>query len=90
MTYCVYIVYSASLDVYYKGFTSRIDLRLNQHLKGESYYTSRAKDWQLKFVREFDNKTKAIHYESMLKRQNRKYILWAIQQEYNVSEKYKE
>jgi putative endonuclease len=50
MNYFVYILYSESLDVYYKGFTTNIENRLDSHLLGQSDFTSRATDWEFAFL----------------------------------------
>ncbi len=80
----VYILYSPSADVYYKGYTTHPQQRIQQHNNGESRYTKGKGPWECVFLREFDNKTAALKYEKMLKRQNRNYILWLIQQSFNI------
>ena len=67
----VYILYSVSLDVYYKGFTSNVEGRLESHLLGKSEFTSRAKDWKLVYVMEYETKHQAIIEEKRLKKLNR-------------------
>ena len=67
----VYILYSESLDVYYKGFTSNIEGRLELHLLGKSEYTSRAKDWKLVYALNFETKRLALIEEKRLKKLNR-------------------
>ncbi|MBL7928822.1 MAG: GIY-YIG nuclease family protein [Bacteroidia bacterium] len=47
MKWTVYILYSESGNVYYKGISSNIDKRLNEHKKGMSRYTSKFNDWIL-------------------------------------------
>ncbi|MGC1471315.1 MAG: GIY-YIG nuclease family protein [Psychroserpens sp.] len=42
-----YILYSKSLDKYYKGHTKDLDSRLKRHNNGESKYTSSGMPWQL-------------------------------------------
>ena len=49
-----------SLDVYYKGFISNVEGRLESHLLERIEFTSRAKDWQLVYVKEYKSKTLAI------------------------------
>jgi len=67
----VYILYSVSLDVYYKGFTSNVEGRLESHLLGKSEFTSRAKDWKLVYMMEYETKHQAIIEEKRLKKLNR-------------------
>jgi len=78
-----YILYSPTADIYYKGYTTNPQQRIQQHNNGESRYTKEKGPWECVFLREFDSKTNALEYEKMLKRQNRSYILWVIQQSFN-------
>ncbi len=83
MAFYVYILYSKSKDVYYKGFSENPENRLTQHLEGKSQYTSQINDWELVFIRSFESKTEALKYEKMLKRQNQNYFRWLISGELN-------
>ncbi len=83
MFYYVYIVYSKSLKVYYKGFTTDIDKRLYEHRTGLSRYTKQASDWDLFFFKRFTSKREALIYERKLKRQNQRYLRWLIASEEN-------
>ncbi|WP_248574833.1 GIY-YIG nuclease family protein [Flavobacterium sp. H122] len=67
----VYIIFSASKDVYYKGFTSNLNDRLMKHNSGESTYTSSASDWVLVYSKSFETKTDALKEEKRLKKLNR-------------------
>ncbi|MGX7667515.1 GIY-YIG nuclease family protein [Flavobacterium pedocola] len=69
--YYVYILYLKSLDVYYKGFTSGVEGRLESHLLGLSTYTSRAKDWELVYKFGYESKKAAIIEEKRIKKLNR-------------------
>ena len=69
--YCVYILYSASRDVYYKGFSEDVEKRLSYHLDSRGKYTSGTKDWQVVYVRKFESKSQALIEEKRLKRLNR-------------------
>ena len=42
----VYILYSSKLDRYYVGISKFRAKRHRQHLKGQTYWTSRADDWR--------------------------------------------
>ena len=75
----VYILYSASLDVYYKGFTSNVKGRLELHLLGKSKFTSRANDWTLVYTKEYETKQLALIEEKRLKKLNRTSIQKLIQ-----------
>ncbi len=84
MTFFVYILYSEKLDVFYKGFTSNLSKRIEQHCNGKSQFTSQTQDWKIVFIREFSTKKDALKYEKMLKRQNQNYIRWILSQPYNL------
>jgi len=57
--------------VYYKGFTSNVEGRLESHLLGKSEFTSRAKDWKLVYTMEYESKSLALIEEKRLKKLNR-------------------
>lgn len=82
--YYVYIIYSASHDVYYKGYTLGCEKRLEEHNEGKSKYTSGKGPWLLVFVQEYEQKTDALKREKQLKRQHRKYLEWLIGQDVNL------
>ena len=48
--YYLYVLYSASANKYYVGYTSNIEIRLNQHNNQESFntYTKKHRPWILK------------------------------------------
>jgi putative endonuclease len=67
----VYILYSEKLDRYYTGLSTRPDLRLKQHRRGESFWSSRASDWKQVFLQTcMDQKTQAL--EKQIKAQGAK------------------
>ena len=74
MKFYVYILYSASLDIYYKGFSTDVEKRLEYHLNSEHKFTSKAKDWVIVYVKEFAEKTDALREEKRLKKLNRESI----------------
>ena len=67
----VYVLYSKILDVYYKGFSTNIQQRLEYHLNGKSFFTSQVKDWVLVYSKNFDSKKEALIEEKRLKKLNR-------------------
>ena len=79
--YFVYILYSEFGDVYYKGFTENINIRLQYHLEGKSTYTSKYKDWVLVFSKSFPTKKEALIEEKRIKKLNRKALLKLINEE---------
>jgi putative endonuclease len=84
MHYYVYIIYSSSHDVYYKGFTTDFQNRLAQHNADESRYTAKKGPWKLVFVQAFPDHSAALKRERQLKRQNRSYIEWLLIQDLNL------
>ena len=71
MVFTVYILFSASGNIYYKGFTSDLNNRLQSHLSGKSNYTSKFNDWILVYSAKFENKDEALKEEKRLKKLNR-------------------
>jgi len=67
MGYYVYILFSASLDLYYIGSSVDPLIRLKKHLGNHKGFTSKAKDWVICHTEFFDNKTKALAREKQLK-----------------------
>jgi len=78
--YFIYIIYSVSHNVYYKGFSEDVERRLQFHNDNRSKYTSNKGPWVLVYTESFENKTEALKREKILKKQNRKYIEWLISQ----------
>ena len=58
--------------------------RLQYHNNNLSRYTSGKGSWELVFIQEFENKKDALVREKSLKRSNSSYLLWVIQQPYNI------
>ena len=74
MKYFVYILYSESLDVYYKGFSTDVEKRLEYHLNSQHKFTSQTKDWVIVYKKEFSEKSEALKEEKRLKKLNRRSI----------------
>ena len=66
--YYLYILYSFHLDRYYIGYTEDISMRLKEHLWEHKGFTSKAKDWELKYSENFENKTDAMFRERQIKK----------------------
>ncbi|WP_395633605.1 GIY-YIG nuclease family protein [Flavobacterium sp.] len=66
----VYIIYSKICNVYYKGFTTDVDTRLQYHNEGKSLFTSKANDWILVYKFGFQTKREALIEEKRLKKLN--------------------
>ncbi len=69
MKFEVYILYSATIEKYYVGYTSQtLTERLNYHLGNHKGFTSRAKDWKVVFAKVIDNKNEALKLEKKIKK----------------------
>ncbi|WP_369128022.1 GIY-YIG nuclease family protein [Flavivirga sp. 57AJ16] len=68
MGYHVYILYSESLDRYYVGSTKDVNTRLEKHLSNHKGFTSKAKDWELKYQEPFSSRTEALKREQQIKK----------------------
>ncbi|MDC7999645.1 GIY-YIG nuclease family protein [Aequorivita todarodis] len=68
MNYFTYILYSAKLDRYYIGSTEDISIRLKEHLWEHKGFTSKAKDWELKYFESYTLKTDAAKRERQIKK----------------------
>jgi len=79
-----YIIESESSGVYYKGSTDNYLKRLEQHQNGVSAYTKGKGPWKLIFVQEFFSRSEALKEEKRLKRCNKIYLQWLIQQPVNM------
>ena len=64
----IYILYSEILDRYYIGSTKDVSKRIEKHLQSKKGFTSRAKDWELKYSEVFDEKSEALQRERAIKR----------------------
>ncbi len=71
-----YILYSRSIDRYYIGHTSNLEIRLQNHLLGSTRFTSQTNDWELIYSEEFPTKGEAMKREAQIKKmKSRRYIM---------------
>ncbi len=82
--YFVFIIESLVDGDFYKGFTTNYLKRLDEHNNGESRFTASKRPWKLIFVHQFETKKDALIQEKKLKRCNKKYLLWLIEQPINL------
>lgn len=70
MSFCVYILYSESLQKFYVGETEDLGLRLQQHLEGffQNSFTAKADDWTLFHNINCESKGQSIKIEKHIKR----------------------
>ena len=84
MAHYVYILFSDSHGVYYKGYTSSPLLRLDEHNQDRSRYTSGKGPWRMVYLEKMSDKSMALKREKQLKRANHLYIQWLIASETNI------
>ena len=84
MDYYVYIIQSETFGIYYKGYTTNPELRLDEHNTGKSRYTSDKGPWKLVYLEKMKDKRSALIRERQLKRANINYIKWIINQDMNL------
>ena len=76
MLFTVYILYSLSLKRYYVGYTSTTMVdRMSHHLSDHKGYTSRAKDWEVKYTYSLQSKGDALQLENKIKKRGAKRYL---------------
>jgi len=67
--YHTYILYSQQLDKYYIGACGTdVNRRLQEHLWKHSGFTSKAKDWEIKYVEDYETKELAYQRERQIKK----------------------
>ena len=75
-----YIIYSHKIDKYYVGSSENILLRIENHNKGFSDFTSKGIPWEIKYFEIYQTRKLAIQREfEIKKKKSRKYIELLIQ-----------
>lgn len=67
MNYFVYIIYSASIDKFYIGYSADLKERLRKHNTNNKSYTGKTNDWEIVFSEKFASKAKAMAREKQIK-----------------------
>ncbi|MDX1628798.1 MAG: GIY-YIG nuclease family protein [Fulvivirga sp.] len=67
MNYYVYILYSQSLNSFYRGQTADVDRRLREHNNKKEMSTKHGAPWMLLWVAEKQSRSEAIKLEAKLK-----------------------
>ncbi|MDD5679514.1 MAG: GIY-YIG nuclease family protein [Kiritimatiellae bacterium] len=66
--YFVYILRCINyLDQTYAGLTEKVDARVKKHNEGDNVSTARYRPWKLVFYCAFEDKSRALDFESYLK-----------------------
>ena len=81
--YSVYILYSSTLDGFYKGQTSNLGDRLNRHMAGRERSTKSGVPWRLMWSTEKETREEALALEKKLKHLRRDRLI-------SFMQKYKE
>lgn len=68
MSHFVYILYSEYIDKFYIGESENHQERLKRHLRNHKGFTSRAKDWKIVHLEEYQDKSEALAREKQIKK----------------------
>ena len=68
----LYIIYSKSADVYYKGITENLEKRLFQHNNNLTRYSADKAPWIFVFLKEVETKKEVLIEEKRIKKLNRR------------------
>jgi putative endonuclease len=72
--YFTYIIWSKSLDIFYKGITQNPEHRVWEHNNDLSRFTAGKGPWALVYLRQHSSKREAIIEEKRIKRLNERSI----------------
>jgi len=75
MKFTVYIIFSKTHNIFYKGVTSDFNKRLFEHNNDLSRFTAGKGPWFAVYTRDFDCKRDALIEEKRIKRLNRTSVL---------------
>ncbi|NPD44515.1 GIY-YIG nuclease family protein [Lentimicrobium sp. L6] len=75
MLFYTYILYSQSLDLFYKGSTNNIEDRVLRHNKGLESFTSKGIPWNLLWYTKKSSKSEAYRLEMKLKNLSRERLI---------------
>ena len=76
MSFFIYIIFSASIDKYYVGYSTNPWIRIEQHnTNTKDKFTGRTSDWELKAVFEVMNKSVAVRLERFIKKQKSRALI---------------
>ena len=63
----IYIIYSASIDKYYIGYSQDLIGRIEKHNRPHKGFTGQAQDWKLIYQEEYIEKSEALKREKEIK-----------------------
>jgi len=87
MEHYVYLLYSDSEKIFYKGYSEHPFERLDAHNRDESRYTAGKGPWRLVYLEVYATKREALIREEKLKRGNAAYFQKLIASETNLLNK---
>ncbi len=88
MTYSVYILYSPSLNSFYKGHTDDLEDRLYRHNNGFEKATKDGRPWTILWYTSKPNRSKAIKLKGKLKNLSRRRLIdFMLKYEQEVADK---
>jgi putative endonuclease len=74
--FTLYILYSASLDRYYIGYTNSMERRLNEHNRKKGKYTDIGIPWVVVYTEQYLTKMEAMNREKDIKsRKSKSFII---------------
>jgi putative endonuclease len=85
MSWYVYIIESKIDGIFYKGESATPLKRLNAHNLGLNVSTRSRIPWKLVYLKEFETRTVALKEEKRIKRCNKEYLKWMIEQPGNIA-----
>ena len=84
--FTVYILYSKKLGKFYVGYTSDIEIRLEQHNNAISKFSKGGIPWQLIYSIKIEDKKEAILLERKIKKNGAKRYLERNSLSYKINE----
>jgi len=75
MCYTVYIIYSETLDIFYKGQTQDFENRILRHNKGWEKATRHGSPWKLVWSTVKPDRSSAVRLETKLKNLSRERLI---------------
>ncbi|HPW64348.1 MAG TPA: GIY-YIG nuclease family protein [Cyclobacteriaceae bacterium] len=84
MQFYVYILESMMDGTFYKGYSHDYLKRLDEHNSGLSRYTASKRPWRLIYAEKCVDKRAALIREKQLKRLNKEYLKWLLNQHSNL------
>ena len=85
MNHYVYILYSASKDRYYIGYSGNLKDRISRHNAGRSKSTKSGRPWVVVYLRAYENAGQAYQGEQAIKKRKSRAFLAQLISDYEYS-----